>query len=117
MSAAMFLFFLIRVARLKTGCGQRSRLTRPVESLYTSDVLVSRQPLYNVVAAVEELQLVISSIVKKSLAEPRCCETYADLVAELLQRMPAITSATNTSHVSHVSIDKSCFLINSLSLV
>ena len=79
--------------------------------MYTSEVLVSRQPLYNVVAAVEELQLVISSIVKKFLAEPHYCKTYADLVAELLQRMPAINSATNTSHVSHVSIDKSCFVI------
>ena len=93
----MFLLFLIRVASLKTGCGQRSRLTRPVESMYTSEVLVSRQPLYNNVAAVDELQLVISSIVKKSLAEPRYCETYADLVAELLQRMPPFQSATNTS--------------------
>ena len=60
-------------------------------------MLVLRQPLYIKVTAVEELQLVISSIVKKYLAEPHYCETYADLVAELLQRMPAINSATNTS--------------------
>ena len=93
----MFLLFLIRVASLKTGCGQRSRLTLPVESMYTSEVFVFRQPLYNNVTAVEELQLVISSIVMKFLAEPHYCKTYADLVAELLQRMPAINSATNTS--------------------
>ena len=114
-SAAMFLLFLIRVASLKTGCGQRSRLTLPVESMYTSEVFVFRQPLYNNVTAVEELHLVISSSVNKFLAEPHYCETYADLVAELLQRMPAINSATNTSHVSHVSIDKSCFLIINVS--
>ena len=96
-SGAMFLLVCVRVASLTTGCGQRSRLTRPVESMYTSEVLVSRQPLYNNVIAVDELQLVISSIVKKCLAEPHCCETYADLVAEWLQRMPAINSATNTS--------------------
>ena len=93
----MFLLFFIWVASLKTGCGQRSRLTRLVESMYTSELLVSRQPLYNDVTAVEELQLVISSIVKKSLAEPRYCETCADLVAELLLRRPVIKSAANTS--------------------
>jgi len=46
------------------------------------------------VRSVEELQLIIGLIFKKSLAEPHYCETYADMVFALKQRMPEFKSST-----------------------
>jgi hypothetical protein len=44
------------------------------------------------VRSAEELELLIALIFKKALAEPHYCETYADMVAALKQRVPEFPS-------------------------
>jgi len=55
------------------------------------------------VTSPEELEVVISLIMKKALAEPHYCETYADLVCQLKGEMPEFPSADGGKPVSFKS--------------
>lgn len=50
--------------------------------------------------SVDELQLIIGLIFRKALAEPHYCETYADMVFALKQRLPEFKSATGGKTVT-----------------
>jgi len=52
----------------------------------------------------DELELVISLIFKKALTEPHYCETYADMVFALKQRMPEFPSETGGKPVTFKTV-------------
>jgi len=56
------------------------------------------------VVSSEELKTVIALIMKKALAEPHYCETYADLVCRLMFEMPEFPSESDGKPVTFKSI-------------
>jgi hypothetical protein len=61
------------------------------------------------VANRDELELVIGLIMKKALAEPHYCETYADLAFRLNTEMPEVPSSDGGKTVSfRTSLNNAC---------
>lgn len=89
-----------KIASASSGEVSRTQqLTRDVNSLLNkvcpeNVATIIERVASTEVRSVDELQLIIGLIFKKSLAEPHYCETYADMVSALKQRMPEFKSST-----------------------
>lgn len=88
-----------------TGLSRSDRLRRDLKSLLNKvcpeNVLIIVERIANAeIGTVEELELLISLIFEKALAEPHYSETYADMIFTLKDWMPEFPSATTGKPVT-----------------
>jgi len=89
----------------KTPLSRSDRLRRDLKSLLNKvcpeNVLIIVERIANAeIGTVEELELLISLIFEKALAEPHYSETYADMIFTLKDWMPEFPSATTGKPVT-----------------